>query len=113
MPPGVHASAERKPRGRLFTAVPPALAGSFDPPTRQSGAFLFIAALTYDDAGPQFGTRNAECGTKLERGTRNAEVTRKVEENSDLWFRITSAFHIPTSHFVPHSIFRIPNCEVF
>jgi hypothetical protein len=37
--PGVvHASEPRKPEARPITAVPPAFAGSFDLPTRQSGA---------------------------------------------------------------------------
>ncbi len=35
----MHASVARKPEARPITAVPPALAGSLDLPTRQSGAF--------------------------------------------------------------------------
>ena len=34
----MHASVARKPKARLITVVPPAFAGSLDPPTRQSGA---------------------------------------------------------------------------
>src|SRR5258705_341263 len=33
----VHASVPRKPEARLITVAPPAFAGSFDLPTRQSG----------------------------------------------------------------------------
>ena len=36
---GVHASVERKPKAWLFTAAPPASAGSAILPTRQSGTF--------------------------------------------------------------------------
>jgi thiamine-monophosphate kinase len=36
----VHASALRKPESRSITAAPPANAGSYDLPTRQSGALL-------------------------------------------------------------------------
>ena len=37
----MHASVARKPEARPITAAPPALAGSYDLPTRQSGALSF------------------------------------------------------------------------
>ncbi len=48
----MHASVTRKPEARPTTAVPPALAGSFELPTRQSGAtFLDLATPTISDLG--------------------------------------------------------------
>jgi len=46
----VHASVARKPEARLTTAAPPAFAGSFDLPTRQSGAF-HLSPLTVSEFG--------------------------------------------------------------
>jgi thiamine-monophosphate kinase len=42
----VHASVPRKPEARPITAAPPAYAGSYDLPTRQSGAFLTHLSLS-------------------------------------------------------------------
>jgi len=42
----VHASVARKPEARPTTAVPPAFAGSFDLPTRQSGAAFPLFSLS-------------------------------------------------------------------
>ena len=50
----MHASVSRKPEARPTTAAPPAFAGSFDLPTRQSGAFRHPPILN-----PQ---TVAECG---------------------------------------------------
>jgi thiamine-monophosphate kinase len=48
----VHASVARKPEARPITAVPPAFAGSFDLPTRQSGATsLQVLNRTISDLG--------------------------------------------------------------
>jgi thiamine-monophosphate kinase len=49
----VHASVSRKPDARPTTAAPPAFAGSFDLPTRQSGALrpLILNPQTVADCG--------------------------------------------------------------
>ena len=48
----MHASVTRKPEARPITAVPPAFAGSFELPTRQSGAaFLHVSTHTIRDLG--------------------------------------------------------------
>jgi thiamine-monophosphate kinase len=47
----VHASEPRKPEAQPITAVPPAFAGSFDLPTRQSGAFVFLQHTTVSSLG--------------------------------------------------------------
>ena len=47
----MHASVVRKPEARPITAVPPAYAGSFDLPTRQSGASYLPLELSTDTVG--------------------------------------------------------------
>ena len=49
----MHASVSRKPEARPTTAAPPAFAGSFDLPTRQSGALrpLILNPATVADCG--------------------------------------------------------------
>ena len=57
----MHASVPRKPEARPTIAAPPALAGSFDLPTRQSGA-------SFDEAAtPPSGFRTALNDTTLNR----------------------------------------------